>query len=99
MNKSDATLGRVTTADDTAAFRHRLRWCADEAGSLYSLAKRAGLVPNTVRRYLRNSEPSRPYLVAISRAAAVDLRWLATGEGAAPKGYLAGTVVRETNGR
>lgn len=106
MNKSDVTLTAVTTATlmsvtaatDAAAFRHRLFWCAAQAGSTYALAKRAGLVPNTVRRYFHDSEPTRPYLVALSRAAAVDLAWLAAGEGVVPTGYVAGAVIPETNG-
>lgn len=61
------------------AFISRLSRCAEKAGSLYALAKKAGLGPATVRKYLRGSEPSRPFLVAIARAAGVSLDWLCAG--------------------
>jgi len=66
---------------DTTAFRNRLQMCIAAAGSIYALAKRSGTAPNTIRRYLQNSEPTRPLLVAIAKASGVGVEWLATGEG------------------
>ncbi len=51
----------------------------DSAGSVYALAKRAGTAPNTIRRYLTNSEPTRPMLIAVAKAGEVSQEWLATG--------------------
>ena len=66
--------------DDRLKFRERLRVCADKAGSIYALAQKAGFPANTLRRYLVDSEPTRPKLIAIAKAAGVSVQWLATGE-------------------
>jgi transcriptional regulator with XRE-family HTH domain len=72
---------------DTEEFRDRMHWCIRRSGSIYSLAKKIGVFPNTIRGYIRNSEPSRPILVAIARECEVSIEWLATGEGAKPDSY------------
>lgn len=62
-------------------FRIRLQECIDSAGSVYAFAKKVGKPANTIRRYLTNSEPSRPMLVALAAAAGVAVEWLAVGTG------------------
>jgi transcriptional regulator with XRE-family HTH domain len=65
---------------DSKEFKQRVTDCISSAGSVYALAKRAGTTPNTIRRYLANSEPTRPMLVAIAKASGVTVEWLATGQ-------------------
>lgn len=62
-----------------AQFRDRLQRCIDKAGSLYAFAKRSGLSANTIRRYLCDSEPTRPMLLKMAEAAGVTVAWLALG--------------------
>ena len=76
----------VTHMPPDPAFLARLSECVSRAGSLYALAKRAGLKPPTIRKYLRGSEPARPFLIAIAKAADVSVQWLATGDEAQPGG-------------
>lgn len=66
--------------DEASEFRKRLQTCVDKAGSIYALAKKAGLPQNTIRRYFADSEPTRPKLLAIAKASGVSVQWLATGE-------------------
>ena len=66
---------------DNLKFRQRLQACVDKAGSIYALAKKAGMPSGTIRRYFADSEPTRPKLIAIAQAADVSVAWLATGEG------------------
>jgi transcriptional regulator with XRE-family HTH domain len=63
-------------------FRERLAELAEKVGSYYELAKRAGINEDTLRNYrrFRGTEPSRPVLIALARAGAVSVNWLATGE-------------------
>jgi transcriptional regulator with XRE-family HTH domain len=70
-----------TVQTDRDKFRARMKDIIDSSGSIYALAKRAGTAPNTIRRYLTNSEPTRPMLIAIAKASGVSLEWLATGRG------------------
>jgi phage repressor protein C with HTH and peptisase S24 domain len=72
---------RVPEKEETA-FVERLRMLCERAGSANALAKAAGLSPSGFHRYLTGGEPSRKVLVALARAANVNLLWLATGEGA-----------------
>lgn len=44
-------------------------------------ARAADLSPSGLKRYLSGGEPSRPKLIAMAKAANVNLLWLATGEG------------------
>lgn len=66
--------------DDNAKFRVRLQKCVDKFGSVYGLAKKAGLSQNTVGRYFIDSEPTRPKLIAIADAADVTIGWLVRGD-------------------
>lgn len=61
------------------AFVKRLEECVEIAGSIAALAKSAGMVPNTIRRYLNKSEPTRPMLLALAEAASVSPEWLSFG--------------------
>jgi len=54
----------------------------DSGGSVYALAKKVGMPANSIRRYLHNSEPTRPFMVAIAHHTGVSIEWLATGQGA-----------------
>jgi lambda repressor-like predicted transcriptional regulator len=65
---------------DNEDFKKRLQFCVEKVGTLYALAKKAGLPTNTLRRYFDDSEPSRTKLIAIAHAAEVSVQWLATGD-------------------
>lgn len=90
----------VTSPVDTAEFVDRMRWCVSKTGSVYALAKKIGVFPNTIRGYLRKSEPSRPLLVAIARECGVSIEWLATGSDRfAPEGYVKNSTLHSEYGR
>ena len=63
------------------AFVARMQACAERAGSVNALARKAGLSQSVIRRYFAGGEPTRKVLIAISNAAEVDFLWLATGAG------------------
>lgn len=66
--------------EDRRAFLARLDLAARKVGSYYELARRAGVGEETLRNYrVRGSEPTRPILLAIAKAAGVDPGWLAAG--------------------
>lgn len=69
------------TDGDNDRFRGRMLECIKRKGSLYSLSKSTGIAVNTLRRYTKGSEPSRPNLVSIAIATNTSVTWLATGEG------------------
>jgi transcriptional regulator with XRE-family HTH domain len=53
------------------------------AGGIALMSRKCGLSRGVIHKYLKGeSEPSRPRLVALARAAGVRVEWLATGEGA-----------------
>jgi DNA-binding phage protein len=64
------------------AFVARMQKCADRAGSVNALARKAGLSQSGIRRYFSGGEPTRKVLIALANAAQVDVLWLATGAGA-----------------
>lgn len=55
--------------------------CAERAGSVNALARKADLSQSGIRRYFCGGEPTRKVLIALAQAAEVDLVWLATGDG------------------
>jgi DNA-binding phage protein len=63
------------------AFIGRMRVCADLAGSVNALARKAELSQSGIRRYFTGGDPTRKVLSAMAAAAGVHLLWLATGEG------------------
>ena len=66
---------------DLCPFAARLKACVGDE-SLRAFAFKAGISPTALRQYLiGKSEPTRPMLVAIARAAGVQVAWLATGDG------------------
>jgi transcriptional regulator with XRE-family HTH domain len=74
-------VGGKSEHDDKRAFKERLDLAAKRAGSYYELARRAQVGEETLRNYrVRGSEPSRPILVAIAKAAGVSVGWLAAGQ-------------------
>lgn len=77
-----------TPASDTetptgvdSAFVGRMHQCAERAGSVNALARKAELSQSGIRRYFSGGEPTRKVLIAIANAVGVDFLWLATGEG------------------
>jgi transcriptional regulator with XRE-family HTH domain len=62
-------------------FVERMQKCAERAGSVNALARKADLSQSGIRRYFSGGEPTRKVLIAIANAAAVDFLWLATGAG------------------
>src|SRR5262245_57769638 len=62
-----------TDADGSARFRERLLLCIQDAGSLSAFARKVATAPNSIRRYLTNSEPTRPMLLKLAQAAGVRL--------------------------
>ena len=64
---------------ERAGFVVRLQECIDKVGSIGALAKKAGMAPNTIRLYLDESEPTRPMVISIAKAADVSPEWLAFG--------------------
>lgn len=66
---------------DLCHFAERLRACVGD-DSLRAFASKARISPTALRQYLiGKSEPTRPMLLAIARAAEVHVAWLATGDG------------------
>lgn len=54
-------------------------------GSQGKFARVAGLKQQDIARYLKGSEPTRPYLIDIAKAANCSISWLATGEEERPQ--------------
>jgi phage repressor protein C with HTH and peptisase S24 domain len=84
---ADTTLASTTgmaglEKDIDEAFIERLHLIAERVGSVGALARRAGISHSGFSRYTAGGEPSRKVLMALARAADVDLAWLATGRGA-----------------
>lgn len=66
----------------TSSFPERLKIIVDQVGNASRLGKLAGISYKSISGYLAGSnDPSRERLVAIAKAANVNLLWLATGEG------------------
>lgn len=64
------------------AFVSRLREIADDAGSMYSLAKKSGISSSGIRKYFTgSSEPTRAMLIKLACAAGVSIEWLVLGTG------------------
>lgn len=69
--------------DDAEAFCSRIREVTDIIGNPNAAAKKAGVTPSSVARWLKGeSDPSRTNLIRMAEAAGVNVAWLATGEGA-----------------
>lgn len=63
-------------------FRERIKEIISEMGSAEELSRRSGVSGRAIGSYkLGESDPSRKNLIAIAKAANVELEWLATGEG------------------
>ena len=62
-------------------FIGRLAEIASEFPSRAALAKAANLPPSSLQSYMEGTEPTRPALVALARAADVSLEWLADHRG------------------
>ena len=64
----------------------RLRDCAKRVGGATKLSRITGVRPRTLQNYLDGKrEPRVSTLVAVAKAAGVEVTWLATGEGASEK--------------
>lgn len=62
-------------------FISRLEFCASTVGSVAALARKADISQSGIRKYYQGTEPTRPVLLALSKAAGVKLLWLADGGG------------------
>jgi transcriptional regulator with XRE-family HTH domain len=68
--------------EDNARFQARLRESVERVGSVNGLAKGAGVSEGALRKWLQgDSEPTRERLMALARAAGVNVAWLAAGTG------------------
>jgi len=65
----------------SSSFIERLAEVVAAFPSRAALAKAAGLSPGAMQSYMEGTEPTRPALVALARAANVSLQWLADGRG------------------
>lgn len=66
---------------ESGSFPDRLKSALHGVPSMRAFARSIGISDSVLRQYLSGrSEPTRPVLVALARAAKVDLLWLATGE-------------------
>jgi hypothetical protein len=69
------------SANPDSDFLNRLRVLVEIAGSVSALGRNSGISESSIRKYLTGSEPTRPVLVALSRATGVRLAWLVNAEG------------------
>ena len=68
-------------------FSDRVKLVVDLVGNASRLGSLTGITPKSIGIYMKGgSDPSREKLVAIAKAANVNLEWLATGEGPIYKG-------------
>ena len=73
---------KIGSEEERAGFVTRLNETIRSFGSANGLANAAGVSEGALRKWAQGtSEPTRDRLVAISRAAGVNLTWLATGNG------------------
>ena len=69
------------------AFAARLTALADHYKSVDQFAKKIGVSPSALRKWLKGeAEPRRDLLVAVAQAAGVSVEWLATGRGPVRRG-------------
>jgi Helix-turn-helix len=86
--------GPLHHSRDTA-FIARLEEASAKFRSRAALAKAANIAPSSLQAYFEGTEPTRPALVALARAADVSIEWLADGRGyrdphpPVPDGYAA----------
>ena len=82
MNAHDSNDETVQLSEsELETFAPRLRQAIGDR-SLRSFARTAGVSETVLRKYIAGeSEPTRPALIAMARAARVRLEWLAIGEG------------------
>jgi Helix-turn-helix len=77
------------------SFIARLGEASAKFRSRAALAKAANIAPSSLQAYFEGTEPTRPALVALARAADVSIEWLADGRGyrdphpPVPDGYAA----------
>lgn len=83
--------------DELGSFMSRLEKAIGDQ-SVRSFARATGLSDTVLRQYLAGkSEPTRPALIAIAKAANIHVGWLAAGEGPMQKGGMDGVVEPEAN--
>lgn len=67
---------------NNSTFENRLKRIISLAGSADKLADSAGMSPSLIGKYLSGkTDPTRKKLIALAKAAGVNVQWLATGEG------------------
>jgi len=94
--KKDETALSSSAKELENSFIERMEVCAERAGSVTALARKARISQSGIRRYFSGGEPTRPHLVALAKAAKVDLVWLATGEGEPERSELGRLQVSAT---
>tara|TARA_B110000003_G_scaffold276249_1_gene321725 strand:+ start:2266 stop:3192 length:927 start_codon:yes stop_codon:yes gene_type:complete len=62
------------------AYLNRLKTLIDEIGGIKAFANKTEVPYQTVRQYLKNSEPTRPVLVKICEKLDINLDWLLQGK-------------------
>jgi lambda repressor-like predicted transcriptional regulator len=83
-----------SAGDEHRGLVARLEAISTDLGSRAALAKRAGIAPSSLQNYFHHSEPTRPVLIALARAAHVSITWLATGSRSQECGQSAGGLFR-----
>ena len=74
--------GKIYISVSDPNFMGRMKEVVERVGSAEKLAKLSGISSRGIGKYLAGeSDPSRVRLIAIARAAGVNLKWLATGDG------------------
>jgi predicted transcriptional regulator len=71
----------AANSSDHEAFKARLGECIAKFGNYNALAKASGIPQSTFHNYVGTGEPPRDKLIAIARAAGVNVGWLVAGQG------------------
>ncbi|MCB9979265.1 MAG: helix-turn-helix transcriptional regulator [Rhodospirillales bacterium] len=73
-------------------FAQRVRKLVDEAGGQTALARKTGMSPGAIQRYLRGGDPTRAVLIRMAQVCGVSLEWLVYGRDETPTILPSGTA-------